>query len=117
VNRGSSARRQLLAIPFVFALVLVCSFFYAVVLRDAWNWFVVPAVPVVQPLSYAQSYGIFVAIDVATTVFANVKSGSAAEDEASEDHPVLMAVLKALIKVVVVAIIWGFAAVVHVIVG
>lgn len=117
MNRGSSVRRQLLALPLVLALALACSFFYAVVLRDAWNWFLAPAVPVVQPLSYAQSYGIFVVVDVFATVFTSVKSGNAAEDEASEEHPIMMAVVKALVKVVVVAILWGFAAVVHAIVG
>ena len=102
-------------VSFIVALVsgLAASFLYAVVLRDCWNWFLVPVAPVVL-IGYGQAYGVCIAIDVVSTLVARVTDD---DTENQEAFPFLYPLLKTLARTVVILFLWGFAAIAHCAIG
>lgn len=100
-----------------FIIALVCgfaaSFLYAVVLRDCWNWFLVPVTPVAQ-LGYGQAYGVCIIIDVVATLVQKVTMD---DPEVEEEFPFLYPLLKTLARVIVILALWGFAAIAHCVIG
>lgn len=99
-------------------LVVACAFLYAVVLRDCWNWFVVPLAPtVLSPLPYPMAYGIVIAIKVIATIVSAPMEDGPQMSKLSSEHPILATFVIPIVKVVTILILWAFAAVAHCVIG
>lgn len=106
---------QLWSLLLQLALALALSFLDAVLLRDTWNWFLVPAAPgALAPLSYPAAYGIMVAVSAFAAV---LTTPSTAGDPDQAEHPFAHPIAKALGKAVVVLAMWGIAAAAHAAIG
>ena len=99
-------------------LMVACAFLYAVILKDCWNWFVVPLAPtVLSPLPYPMAYGLVIVFDVIATIVGTPVEDGKAMSEFSDEHPIAAAFVKPIVKVAVILILWAFAAVAHCAIG
>lgn len=111
-------KANLSALVIRFALLVVCAFLYAVVLRDCWNWFVAPLAPtVLSPLPYPMAYGLVIALDVISSIVGTPVEDGEAMTELNSEHPVAASFVKPIVKVVAILILWAFAAVAHCAIG
>lgn len=113
---GNNLKSQLASVPVQLALAVALGLLYAVVLRDAWNWFLVPAIPTIPAITYPLAYGILILIDAVLVV---VYDASPKTEDASNqaDHPIAWPLTKAAAKAIVALLVWGLAAIVHAIVA
>ena len=106
---------QLASLLLQLALAVALSFLDAVLLRDAWNWFLVPAAPgALTQLSYPAAYGIMAAIAALAAV---LTTPSADKDPDQAEHPFATPIAKTLAKAVAILAVWGFAAAAHAAIG
>ena len=99
-------------------LMVACAFLYAVVLKDCWNWFVVPLAPtVLSYLPYPMAYGLVIAFSVISSIVSTPVENGEAMSEFNDEHPIAASFVIPIVKVVVILIFWAFAAVAHCAIG
>lgn len=97
-----------LGILLLFAVGLLSTFFYAVVLHDLWAWFVAPAL-LLPPLSWRQCVGLL----YAAGFFVLWAVTSFKRDERSTRERVIDGFSLMIGKSFGLAILWGGAAILH----
>lgn len=116
--KNTNIKAQLGSLILQIALMIACSFLYAVVLQSCWNWFAVPLAPsALIQIPYPLAYGLVLLIDTISVFVTKAKVGDDPETQAQGEHPIQAPILKAVAKVLVVLLMWGFAAIVHAIIG
>ena len=111
-------KANLSAIVVRVARMVACGFLYAVVLKDCWNWFVVPIAPtVLSPLPYPLAYGLVIVFDVVSTIVGTPVEEGETMSKLNDEHPIAASFVKPIVKVVVILILWAFAAVAHCAIG
>lgn len=111
----SNLKDQILSLILQVALLLGLSFLSAVLLKDCWNWFLVPVAPV-STLGYGHAYGLILLFDAVAAICAHVRDDDE-EAEKQEASPFLRPIVKALTKAVVFLLFWGVAAIAHCAIG
>ena len=111
-------KANLSAIIVRLGLMVACAFLYAVVLKECWNWFVVPLAPtVLSPLPYPLAYGLVIVLDVVSSIVATPVEDGETMSELNSEHLVAASFVKPIVKVVAILILWAFAAVAHCAIG
>lgn len=111
-------KTNLSALAIRLGLMVACAFLYAVVIRDCWNWFVVPLAPtVLSSLPYPMAYGFVIAIQAIATIVTTPMEDGPQMSKFSSEHPILATFVIPFCKVVAILILWAFAAVAHCVIG